>query len=340
MLRQIGISPDIILCRSELTLSHDVKEKISLFCNVQEDAVFECTDVAHSIYEVPLTLHQQAIEKKICQMLHMPVHPINLDNWQKLIETIQHPKGTVTVGIVGKYVQHQDAYKSIFEALQHGAFSNGYKIEIKRIESDRFDESGQFPEWAQGCDGYLVPGGFGDRGWHGKLACAKYCRDNKIPYFGICLGMQVLVVEFARNVLGLADANSTEMDQETAHPIISLLEEQKLVSDRGGTMRLGAYPCLLKRQSLAHKAYGKDKIHERHRHRYELNNKYKERLQDAGLTISGTYEEGDLCEIAEVTNHPWMVGAQFHPEFGSKPLEPHPLFRDFVKAMIARKASC
>ncbi len=340
VLRQIGISPDMILCRSESSLSDDVKEKISLFCNVQTDNVIECADVQHSIYEVPLTLHAQGIEEKICQMLQLSSQPINLTNWQQLIETIRHPKGVITVGIVGKYVQHQDAYKSVFEALQHGAFANGYKIEIRRIESDRFDETGTFPDWALGCDGYLVPGGFGDRGWYGKISCAKYCRENKIPYFGICLGMQVMVVEFARHSLGLVNANSTEMDQSTPDPIISLLEEQKLVTDRGGTMRLGAYPCLLKDKSLARQAYGKPQISERHRHRYEVNNKYRQQLEQAGLTVSGTYEEGDLTEIVEVKNHPWMVGAQFHPEFASKPLEPHPLFRDFVKAMIDRKISC
>lgn len=339
VLRQIGISPDIILCRSESSLTSDVKEKISLFCNVREDAVIECTDVEHSIYEVPLTLHAQGIEEKVCQMLHLASNPVNLQNWEALIETIRHPKGVITVGIVGKYVQHQDAYKSVFEALHHGAYANGYKIEIRRIESDRFDENGSFPEWALGCDGYLVPGGFGDRGWYGKISCAKYCRENNIPYFGICLGMQVMVVEYARHVLGLDRADSTEMDQSTPHPIISLLEEQKLVSDRGGTMRLGAYPCLLKPGSCAHKAYGKELISERHRHRYELNNKYRDKLEQAGLNVSGTYEEGDLCEIVEVANHPWMVGAQFHPEFASKPLEPHPLFRDFVHAMIERKSS-
>lgn len=340
VLRQIGISPDIILCRSESSLSSDVKEKISLFCNVREDAVIECADVEHSIYEVPLTLHAQGIEEKVCQMLNLASAPVNLQNWESLIETIRMPKGVVTVGIVGKYVQHQDAYKSVFEALQHGAFANGYKIEIRRIESDRFDENGSFPDWAHGCDGYLVPGGFGDRGWYGKISCAKYCRENNIPYFGICLGMQVMVVEFARHVLGLERADSTEMDQSTPHPIISLLEEQKLVSDRGGTMRLGAYPCLLKQGSHAHRAYGKEVISERHRHRYELNNKYRDKLEQAGLQISGTYEEGGLCEIVEVQNHPWMVGAQFHPEFASKPLEPHPLFREFVQAMIERKSSC
>ncbi len=340
VLRQIGISPDIILCRSESSLASDVKEKISLFCNVREDAVIECADVEHSIYEVPLTLHAQGIEEKVCQMLNLPSNPINLESWQTLIETIRQPKGIVTVGIVGKYVQHQDAYKSVFEALEHGAFANGYKIEFRRIESDRFDENGSFPDWALGCDGYLVPGGFGDRGWYGKISCAKYCRENKIPYFGICLGMQVMVVEFARHTMGLTRADSTEMDESTPHPIISLLEEQKLISDRGGTMRLGAYPCLLEQGSLAHTAYGTDKISERHRHRYELNNKYRDKLLQAGMRISGTYEEGNLCEIAEVADHPWMVGAQFHPEFASKPLEPHPLFRDFVKAMITRKTPC
>lgn len=336
VLRQIGISPDIILCRSESTLTEDVKEKISLFCNVREEAVIECADVSHSIYEVPLSLHAQGIEEKICKMLHIPSHPINLNSWQKLVETIRHPKGTVTVGIVGKYVQHQDAYKSVFEALHHGALANGYKIEIKRIESDKFDEKETFPDWAKGCDGYLVPGGFGDRGWLGKVACARYCRENKIPYFGICLGMQVMVVEFARNRLGLEKADSTEMEQNTPYPVISLLEEQRLVSDRGGTMRLGAYPCMLKLGTQAQKAYDKAKVLERHRHRYEMNNKFRPNLEEAGLIVSGVYEEGNLSEIVEVKDHPWMVGVQFHPEFCSKPTEPHPLFAHFVKAMIEK----
>lgn len=340
VLRQIGISPDIILCRSESSLTDDVKEKISLFCNVREEAVIECTDVQNSIYEVPLTLHAQGIEEKICQMLQLKSAPANLEAWENLVNTIRHPKGIVTVGIVGKYVLHQDAYKSVFEALYHGAFANGYKIEIKRIESDRFDDKGTFPEWALGCDGYLVPGGFGDRGWQGKISCAKYCRENKIPYFGICLGMQVMVVEFARHCLGLEKADSTEMEQNTPHPVISLLEEQRLITDRGGTMRLGAYPCRLRQGTHAHQAYGRDLVQERHRHRYELNNKYRERFEEAGLAISGTYEEGDLTEIVEVKSHPWMIGVQFHPEFASKPSEPHPLFANFIKAVIERKSPC
>lgn len=334
VLREIGISPDIILCRCESMLSDEVKEKISLFCNVRKEAVIEALDVQHSIYEVPLQLHEQGLEEMITKMLHLPSGKPDLAQWEQMIDTIKHPKGTIRVGIVGKYVQHQDAYKSVFEALQHGASACGYSLAIERIDSDKFGDKEQFPDWAKNCDGYLVPGGFGDRGWQGKLLAAKHCRENNIPYFGICLGMQVMVVEFARNVLGLEKADSTEMETKSAHPVISLLEEQRMVTDRGGTMRLGAYPCKLKPGSHAYQAYGRSTIEECHRHRYELNNKYRAEFENAGLAVTGLYEEGDLCEIVEVKNHPWMTGVQFHPEFGSKPTEPHPLFKSFVQAMI------
>ena len=339
VLREIGISPDIILCRSESVLGDDVKEKISLFCNVKKEAVIEALDVENSIYEVPLQLHEQGLEEMITKMLKLPSEKPNLTKWQQMIETIKHPKGSVRIGIVGKYVQHQDAYKSVFEALQHGATACGYSLVIERIDSDKFDNDKEFPEWAKNCDGYLVPGGFGDRGWEGKILTAKYCRENNIPYFGICLGMQVMVVEFARHVLGLEKADSTEMQAQTAYPVISLLEEQRMVTDRGGTMRLGAYPCRLQSGSHAEKSYASPLIKECHRHRYELNNKYREELEKAGLLITGVYEEADLCEIVEVKNHPWMTGVQFHPEFGSKPTEPHPLFKSFIEATIKQKKS-
>jgi CTP synthase len=341
LLRQIGISCDILVCRSESKLSDDVKEKLSLFCNVPQEAVIEAADVETSIYEVPLYLHEQKIENKIAHLLDLPLTsgtlPHALQALERIIHTVKHPKGTVRIGLVGKYVQHQDAYKSVIESLHHGAIAAGYKLEIVKIESDKFDDKIHFPEWAQECDGYLVPGGFGERGWEGKLLTAKYCRERHIPYFGICLGMQVLVVEFARNILGLQKANSTEMDISTPHPVISLLEEQHIVTDRGGTMRLGAYPCNIKSDSLAHKAYNSHLIHECHRHRYEMNNKYREQLDEAGLLVSGTYEQNNLAEIVEVTGHPWMIGVQFHPEFSSKPLEPHPLFCNFIKACIELK---
>lgn len=336
-LRAIGIIPDFILCRSETALSEDVKEKISLFCNVKKEAVIEACDVETSVYELPLHFHEQKIEEMICNLLHLHTRPLDLVAWRALIEAIKKPKSAVRIGIVGKYVLHQDAYKSIFEALHHAGSSLGFKIDIVRIEPDKFSHMSALPTDVSGCDGYLVPGGFGDRGWEGKILTAKHCRENRVPYFGICLGMQVLCVEFARNVAKLESANSTEMDSETKHPIISLLEEQHKVNERGGTMRLGSYPCTLKAKTLARDAYGEEVVDERHRHRYELNNTYKADLEKAGLTISGIFKEDMLAEIVEVNHHPWMLGVQFHPEFKSKPIAPHPLFRAFLQAVIAHK---
>lgn len=335
VLRGIGIFPDIIICRCEFSLPDEVKDKISLFCNVNRRAVFDEVDVKHSIYEVPIQLHQEGIDSMICELLHLKNPAIDLKDWEQIVETVRHPKGTITVGIVGKYVQHQDAYKSVFESLTHGALAAGYKLVIKRFEADKLPaDPQQLIQNLQGCDGYLVPGGFGERGWEGKIQTAKYCREGKIPYFGICLGMQVMAVEFARHVLGLKDANSTEFDSETSNPVISLLSEQRGVQDLGGTMRLGAYICDLKPHTHAQKAYQQSQISERHRHRYEFNNSYREGMEQKGFHISGVLKNENLCEIAEIQHHPWMVGVQFHPEFKSKPTEPHPLFRDFVKAMI------
>lgn len=334
-LKGIGIFPDIIICRCEFSLSEEDKDKISLFCNVRRKAVIEEVDVAKSIYEVPIKLHEQAIDALICELLNLPDAPIDLIEWHQLIENVCNPKGTVTVGLVGKYVQHQDAYKSVIESLTHGALASGYRLIIKRFEADKLPlEPHLLASALEDCDGYLVPGGFGERGWMGKIYTARYCRENNIPYFGICLGMQVMAVEFARHVLKLNDANSTEINPETKDPVIAMLNEQKGVKDLGGTMRLGAYPCDVKEDSKAFKAYQKPQISERHRHRYEFNNHYKKAMEDAGFYITGTLKEGALCEIAEVKDHPWMVGVQFHPEFKSKPTQPHPLFRDFVKAMI------
>ncbi|CUI16604.1 CTP synthetase [Candidatus Protochlamydia naegleriophila] len=340
VLRGIGIFPDILVCRCEVNLSDEVKEKISLFCNVNKKAVIEEIDVKHSIYEVPLDLHKQGIDTLICELLHLPNPPVDLTEWETIIETIKNPKGSITVGIVGKYVQHQDAYKSVFESLVHGALAAGYKLHIKRFEADKLPtEPAQLAKAIEGCDGYLVPGGFGERGWLGKIHTAKHCREKKIPYFGICLGMQVMAVEFARHAVGLEDANSTEFDPDTKHPVISLLSEQRGVQDLGGTMRLGAYICDLKPHSKAHKAYKQPQISERHRHRYEFNNNYKEAMEKAGFIIAGTLKGEALCEIAEISDHPWMVGVQFHPEFKSKPTDPHPLFRDFIQAMITHNKS-
>lgn len=337
ILREIGIIPDLILCRCEQNLDEEIKDKISLFCSVRKECVIDVADVSSSIYEVPINLSKQGLDQKICQMLALPSGQTDLSKWEKMLHTLHHPKGKVVVGIVGKYLQHQDAYKSVFEALHHAALANQVSIEIRRFESDKVLEHGDVENVIGGCDGYLVPGGFGERGWIGKIMTAKYCREKRVPYFGLCLGMQVMCVEFARHALGLTDANSTEIDPNTTHPVISLLSEQKGIDQLGGTMRLGAFTCELKPGTKAHLAYGSARISERHRHRFEFNNIYKERCEEKGLILSGVLEEGHLCEIAEVKDHPWMVGVQFHPEFKSKPTEAHPLFRDFVAAMLSEQ---
>ena len=337
-LRSIGLFPHIMVCRCEHSLPEDAKDKISLFCNVPREAVIEEVDVAHSIYEVPLELHRQKIDQMICERLGLTDHPIDLSDWQQIIETIKNPKGVVNIAVVGKYVQHKDAYKSVFEALAHAANSLGYQLEVTPFESDKIVENDALMEEVRKFDGYLVPGGFGERGWTGKILTARHCRKNKIPYFGICLGMQVMVVEFARDVLKLSEANSTEFDPVTSEPVISLLSEQRQVVEMGGTMRLGNFPCKLKDGSIARQAYGAEIIQERHRHRYEFNNKYLSAFEKAGLVVTGWLEDQSLCEITEIENHPWMVGVQFHPEFKSKPTAAHPLFRSFVQAVIERKA--
>jgi CTP synthase len=335
-LREIGIMPDIILCRCEKPLSQELKAKISLFCSVPVDAVIDEKDVEHSVYEVPLELHRQDLDAMICKTLALKTAPADLSRWEKMLQTTLHPSSKVIVGIVGKYMDHQDAYKSIFEALHHAAVAAGVDLEIRKFESDQIVENGRVEQAIGGCDGYLVPGGFGERGWEGKVLTARYCREKKIPYFGLCLGMQVMIVEFARHVLQLKGAHSTEVDPNTEYPVISMLSEQKGIRDLGGTMRLGSYPCLIKEGTLAHRCYAKKLIHERHRHRYEFNNVYKETFEKAGMIFSGTLEHGTLLEISEISDHPWMLGVQFHPEFKSRPLEPHPLFRDFIQTLKDR----
>lgn len=337
-LREIGIIPDIIICRCEKDLDQELKEKISLFCNVRVDAVIDEKDVEHSIYELPGVLHRQDLDKMICRMLRLEEGKSDLSRWEKMLEQVLHPKGKVIIGVVGKYVEHQDAYKSVFEALEHGAIAAGVALEIRKFESDRIVENGSVEQAIGGCEGYVVPGGFGSRGWEGKILTAHYCRTKQIPYFGLCLGMQVMLVEFARYALGLKDAHSTEVDINTPHPIISLLTEQKQLLNLGGTMRLGAYPCELKSGSLAETAYGKKLIWERHRHRYEFNNEYKKAFEEKGMLFSGKLQHGELCEISEVAGHPWMLGVQFHPEFKSKPLEPHPLFCDFLRTILLHRS--
>jgi len=337
ILRQIGIIPDILLCRCENPLSEEIKDKISIHCSVPKEAVIDEPDVDFSIYQVPIDLYKQELDSKIADLLSLPKSKANLSVWKKMLDQLKSPKKTIKIGIVGKYLEHQDAYKSVFESLQHAAIANQVKLELEMYESDKIVHNGKID--IGNCDGYLVPGGFGERGWIGKILTAKHCRENKIPYFGLCLGMQVLCVEFARHALGLKDANSTEMDPDTPHPIISLLSEQRDVKNLGGTMRLGAYNCSLQKGSKAHAAYGRDVISERHRHRYEFNNTFKEQFEKAGLTLTGVMENDQLCEIAEIDDHPWMIGVQYHPEFKSKPTEPHPLFRDFIRAASERASS-
>lgn len=339
VLRGIGIFPDIILCRCEKPLSDEVKDKISLFCNVPRKAVFDEPDVSFTIYEVPLNLKEQGLDNLICQKLGINCEKQgNLSEIESIIDTLKNPKGNVTIGVVGKYVQHQDAYKSVYESLHHGAIACGYKLEIKRFEADKLLEEGQkIEDILKDCDGILVPGGFGERGWWGKIQTAKYCREKKVPYFGICLGMQIMAVEFARNVAKIEDANSTEVDPYTKNPVISLLSEQKEVKDLGGTMRLGAYICNVQSGTKAYDAYQSNKVSERHRHRFEFNNKYKTIMEEKGYVISGTLDGGNLCEISEIKDHPWMVGVQFHPEFQSKPTKANPLFKAFIQATIDNK---
>jgi CTP synthase len=338
-LREIGIVPDIILCRCEEKLSDEIKAKISLFCNVPQDAVIDEKDVAHSIYEVPVELHRQGLDAMICKTLKLDGGKSDLSRWEKMVEAVLNPKDKIVIGVVGKYMDHQDAYKSVFEALQHGAIAAKVGLEIRRFESDRIVENGSVDKAIAGCDGYLVPGGFGERGWEGKVQTARYCRTKGIPYLGLCLGMQVMIVEFARNVLGLEKAHSTEVDPNTPEPVISMLTEQKKIEIKGGTMRIGAYPCEIVKDTLAYKAYGKGLISERHRHRYEFNNQYKSRFEDNGMIFSGNLEKEALCEISEIKGHPWMLGVQFHPEFKSRPLDPHPLFREFINVIVLMKKS-
>jgi len=334
MLREIGIIPDIILCRSEVPISDELKEKISLFCNVSKDNVIDEIDVKNSIYEVPIQLYNQNLDKKICKKLNLKYSSINLSKWQQMLKSLIHLKKKVVIGVVGKYLDHYDSYKSIYEALIHAGTYLNTKIEIKSFEADKIDI--ESIKEIKGCDGYLVPGGFGSRGYLGKVLTAKYAREKKIPYFGICFGMQMMAIEFARNVLKLKDANSTEIDLETSNPVISLLEEQKQIKKLGGTMRLGAYSCFIKKHTKAYKIYKKSLISERHRHRFEFNNKYKEDFEKNGMIISGVFKNNDLCTIMEKKNHPWMIGVQFHPEFKSKPLSPHPLFISFIQATLKK----
>ncbi len=332
-LRAIGIQPDIIVCRSERALPQSVKRKIALFTNVREEDVISARDLS-TIYEVPLHLHKEGIDDIILEKLQIPAEKPFLDDWKDFVARVKKPQGSVKIAIVGKYIELPDAYKSIIESFVHAGAANDVKVEIKWINADDVMTKGA-SEVLSDVNGILVPGGFGERGVEGKIEAVRFARENKIPFLGICLGMQCAVIEFARNVAGLKGAHSAEFKPDTPYPVIDLMEEQKDVKQKGGTMRLGAYPCVLDESSLSFKAYGVKKITERHRHRYEFNNAFRETLERAGLRIAGTSPDGKLVEIVEVKGHPWFVGVQFHPEFKSRPWEPHPLFVKFVKATVA-----
>lgn len=344
-LREIGLQPDILLCRTERPFPEAVRSKIALFCNVEPHAVIQALDVK-DVYEVPLMFTRQGLDETILRMLDLGSPPQDLVAWRtQVVERALHPKLRVTIAVVGKYIQLQDAYKSIYEALRHGGLANDAEVVIQRVDSEQIEQEG--PGVLLGdVQGVLIPGGFGHRGIAGKLQAIQYTRQRRMPFLGICLGMQCAVIELARNVCGLAGANSTEFDPKTPHPVISLLEEQQKVTALGGSMRLGASVCHLRPGTKAYAAYGQAEVSERHRHRYEVNNRYRDQLTQAGLVVSATYQPparaeqgeaggGDLVEIVELKDHPWFVAGQFHPEFRSQPLEPHPLFRDFVKAALA-----
>jgi CTP synthase len=331
-LLSIGIQPDILLCRTDRFLSKEIKSKIALFCNVEEEAVVTAKDVA-SIYEVPLVFSHEGVDSLVLRYLRLEARDRDLKNWEEIVHRVYNPKAEVTIGIVGKYVEYEDSYKSLKEALVHGALAHNLKLNLNWIEAEGLENGDRtYEEQLADYDGLLVPGGFGKRGIEGMLIAIRYARENNVPYFGICLGMQTACIEFARNVCGLADANSSEFDPATPHRVIYKLRELRGVEELGGTMRLGAWPCKIEPGTLAHKIYGKFEISERHRHRYEFNREYEETLTAGGLRISGSTPDGTYVEMVELPNHPHFIGCQFHPEFKSKPLEPHPLFKTFVGA--------
>ncbi len=334
ILRTIGIIPDILVCRCEVSLEKEHKEKLALFCNVPNHLVIEEKDVENSIYEVPLDLVKQDLDVYVLELLGLHVNRLDLTKWRKMVKTlIEHPDGEVEIAVVGKYISLIDSYKSVYESLTHAGIANQVKVNIRMVEAEDVERDGA-EKLLKGVNGILVPGGFGDRGIEGMIMAATYARENSIPYFGICLGMQCAVMEFARNVANLEDANSSEFDKNAKHCVIDLMESQRNIEDKGGTMRLGAYDCTIKPDTKAALAYKRRKISERHRHRYEFNNEYRKILEDAGLVISGVNDKLDLVEIIELKEHPWYVAGQFHPEFQSTPLKAHPLFRGFIEAAV------
>jgi CTP synthase len=336
-LREIGIQPDVLICRSEREIPKDECEKIALFCNVERDAVIEERDKEFSIYEVPLSLAENKLDALVVDRLSLTqAKPLDMSDWRDMLDRMRTPAHEVTVGFVGKYVKHRDAYKSVYESLDHAGIANHAKVKVVRIESDKLVAEGAAQALAN-VDGLLVPGGFDKRGIEGKIDAIRFARETHLPFFGICLGLQCATIEFARHAAGLDGANSTEFDKGSPHPVVCLLEEQQGVTNIGGTQRLGAYPCHLKPGTKARAAYGADVVSERHRHRYEVNNAYRDRLAARGMVFSGTSPSGDLVEAIELADHPWFVAVQAHPEFKSKPTQAHPLFRDFIAASLERR---
>lgn len=332
-LREIGIQPDILICRTERSIGREEREKISLFCNVPIEAVIEEKDKDFSIYEVPLSLVDNRLDQLIVDQLDLAAGELNLDDWRELMHRLRNPAHEISIAVVGKYAAHRDAYKSIYEALDHAGIANQTRVRVQRIQSEDVESEGA-ERLLSGFDGLLVPGGFGERGIEGKVEAIRFARERGIPFFGICLGMQCAVIEFARHVVGLPGAHSTEFDKDTEHPVICLLDEQKTITDKGGTMRLGAQPNQLDSQSRAYACYGTETVLERHRHRYELNNGYRQQLEDHGLLLAGTSPDGSLVEVVEISSLPWFVAVQYHPEFKSKPTAAHPLFAGFVAAGV------
>lgn len=333
-LREIGIQPQILVCRTDMPIDMDIRKKLSMFCNVPAEAVIEECDVAHTIYEVPLMLQREGVDDLVCKYLNLDLPEANMEKWRTMVDRIIDPKYEINIAVVGKYIELQDAYKSIYEALTHAGAGEDAGLNVIRVDAEEIEDEGA-EKFLAGIDGVLVPGGFGRRGIEGKIEAARYARENKIPYLGLCLGMQIAVIEYARNVCGLEGAHSTEFNHDTPHPVIALLDEQRGVTSKGASMRLGGYLCNLQEGSKAREAYGEEQVKERHRHRYEFNGNFREELEKNGLKFSGIYAERDLVEIVEISDHPWYVACQFHPEFLSKPEVPHPLFQYFVRNAVA-----
>ena len=335
-LRQIGIQPDVLICRCEHPISPEDKEKIALFCNIERKAVIEERDKEFSIYEVPLSLVNNGLDDILVRRLGLKAGPLDISDWEDLVDRVRNPEREVTIAVVGKYMKHRDAYKSVYESLDHAGIAHRARVIVRRVEAEEIGRGAAASKLA-GADGLLIPGGFGMRGVEGKIEAIRYARTRGVPFFGICLGMQCAAVEFARDVLGLDDANSTEFDANTHHPVIALMEDQARVVRRGGTMRLGAWPCDLAPNSHARAAYDAPQIQERHRHRYEFNNAYRRQFEEQGFLPTGVSPDGQLVEIMELPGHPWFLAVQFHPEFKSKPTRAHPLFRDFIAAALRRR---